>query len=119
MSSTGSMAGIRRRILLTADTVGGVWTYAVELARWLDGRGIELQPVSMVRFGFAGVAMLSGELAERLRQIRVDLYGERGGSEMARRLGVEVDPGQVAALARSRSCSAAMPARVRAISSTR
>jgi phage repressor protein C with HTH and peptisase S24 domain len=29
-------------------------------------------------------------LAERLRQVRVDLYGERGGSEMARRLGLPV-----------------------------
>lgn len=29
-------------------------------------------------------------LAERLRQVRVDLYGERGGSEMARRLGVPI-----------------------------
>lgn len=29
-------------------------------------------------------------LAERLRQIRVDLYGDRGGSEMARQLGVPI-----------------------------
>jgi transcriptional regulator with XRE-family HTH domain len=29
-------------------------------------------------------------LAERLREIRAELYGERGGSEMARRLGVPV-----------------------------
>jgi SOS-response transcriptional repressor LexA len=29
-------------------------------------------------------------LAERLRQVRVELYGERGGSEMARRLGVPI-----------------------------
>jgi transcriptional regulator with XRE-family HTH domain len=29
-------------------------------------------------------------LSERLRQIRVELYGERGGSEMARRLGLPV-----------------------------
>ncbi len=29
-------------------------------------------------------------LAERLREIRVEVFGERGGSEMARRLGVPV-----------------------------
>ena len=29
------------RVLMTADTVGGVWTYAVELARALAGRGRE------------------------------------------------------------------------------
>jgi hypothetical protein len=29
-------------------------------------------------------------LAERLREIRVELFGERGGSEMARRLGVPI-----------------------------
>ena len=30
-----------RRILLTADTVGGVWTYAVDLAQSLGEVGIE------------------------------------------------------------------------------
>lgn len=30
------------------------------------------------------------DLAERLREIRVEMYGERGGSEMARRLGVPI-----------------------------
>jgi hypothetical protein len=30
------------------------------------------------------------DLAERLREIRVELFGERGGSEMARRLGVPI-----------------------------
>lgn len=29
-------------------------------------------------------------LAERMREIRIELYGERGGSEMARRLGVPI-----------------------------
>ena len=28
------------RILMTADVVGGVWTYAIELARGLASRGI-------------------------------------------------------------------------------
>ena len=35
------------RVLLTADTVGGVWTYAVELARALAARGIEVALASM------------------------------------------------------------------------
>lgn len=35
------------RILMTADTVGGVWTYAVDLARALDARGIEVAIASM------------------------------------------------------------------------
>ena len=29
-----------RRVLMTADTVGGVWTYAIELARGLAERGV-------------------------------------------------------------------------------
>jgi glycosyltransferase involved in cell wall biosynthesis len=36
-----------RRVLLTADTVGGVWTYAVELARALTRRGIEVHLATM------------------------------------------------------------------------
>lgn len=35
------------RVLLTADTVGGVWTYAVELARELDARGVRVAIASM------------------------------------------------------------------------
>ncbi|HET7599150.1 MAG TPA: glycosyltransferase family 4 protein [Gemmatimonadales bacterium] len=31
-----------RRVLLTADTVGGVWTYALELARTLAERGVDV-----------------------------------------------------------------------------
>jgi glycogen(starch) synthase len=31
-----------RRVLMSADTVGGVWTYAIELARALGGNGIEV-----------------------------------------------------------------------------
>lgn len=39
------MAG--ERVLMTADTVGGVWTYAVELARELDARGVEVAIAAM------------------------------------------------------------------------
>lgn len=42
------MAGKRApRVLLTADTVGGVWTYAVELARELDARGVRVAIAAM------------------------------------------------------------------------
>src|SRR4051812_42583708 len=36
-----------RRLLLTADTVGGVWTYALELARALAPHGIEIALATM------------------------------------------------------------------------
>jgi glycogen synthase len=36
-----------QRILMTADTVGGVWTYAVELARALAPHGIEIALATM------------------------------------------------------------------------
>lgn len=42
-----SAAGMPRRILLTADTVGGVWTYAAELAHALDAGGIEVALATM------------------------------------------------------------------------
>jgi glycogen(starch) synthase len=38
-----------RRILMTADTVGGVWTYAVELARELGRERVELLLATMGR----------------------------------------------------------------------
>lgn len=34
-------------VLMTADTVGGVWTYAVELARALDARGVRVALATM------------------------------------------------------------------------
>ncbi|HKG33500.1 MAG TPA: glycosyltransferase family 4 protein, partial [Gemmatimonadales bacterium] len=36
-----------RRILMTADTVGGVWTYAIELARALGVEGVEVALATM------------------------------------------------------------------------
>lgn len=42
------MAGDRSpRVLVTADTVGGVWTYAVDLARELDARGVDVAIATM------------------------------------------------------------------------
>lgn len=40
-------AGTAPRILLTADTVGGVWTYALELARALSVRGSDVALATM------------------------------------------------------------------------
>ena len=31
-----------QRVLMTADTVGGVWTYAMELSHALSDRGVEI-----------------------------------------------------------------------------
>ena len=36
-----------RKVLMTADTVGGVWTYALELARGLAERGVEVALATM------------------------------------------------------------------------
>ncbi len=36
-----------RRVLMTADTVGGVWTYTLELARVLNARGIDVALATM------------------------------------------------------------------------
>ena len=35
------------RILMTADTVGGVWTYALELTRALEPQGIQVDLATM------------------------------------------------------------------------
>ena len=35
------------RVLLTADTVGGVWTYALDLSAGLAGRGVEVVLATM------------------------------------------------------------------------
>src|SRR4051812_20299734 len=36
-----------KKILMTADTLGGVWTYALELSRALGDRGIEIGLATM------------------------------------------------------------------------
>jgi glycogen(starch) synthase len=36
-----------RKVLMTADTVGGVWTYAIELAQGLAERGVEVALATM------------------------------------------------------------------------
>lgn len=41
------MAGDRTTVLMTADTVGGVWTYAVELSKALVAEGMEVHLATM------------------------------------------------------------------------
>ena len=45
--SNHSVTLMPKRILMTADTVGGVWTYCVELVRALDEHGIEVALATM------------------------------------------------------------------------
>jgi glycogen synthase len=59
------MAGKRApRVLMTADTVGGVWTYAVELARALDARGVRV-----------AIATMAAPLAPHQRDALADCRG--------------------------------------------
>lgn len=41
------MNHLPQRILMTADAIGGVWTYALELARGLQGHGVEIALATM------------------------------------------------------------------------
>ena len=41
--------GCPRRILMTADTIGGVWSYALELAQGLARHGVEVALATMGR----------------------------------------------------------------------
>jgi glycogen(starch) synthase len=60
-----------KRILMTADTIGGVWTYALELARALAPEGIE---ISLATLG----APLREDQREALRDIEnLELYESR------------------------------------------
>jgi len=43
----GSENSNLNRILMTADTVGGVWNYATELIKWLSDHGIEIALATM------------------------------------------------------------------------
>jgi len=44
-----SSDGLPTRIMMTSDSIGGVWTYVLDLARWLGHRGIEVVVVNMGR----------------------------------------------------------------------
>ena len=56
-----------RKVLMTADTVGGVWTYALELARGLGERGVE---VALAAMG-GPLSELHREKADRIPRLKV------------------------------------------------
>ena len=56
-----------RKVLMTADTVGGVWTYALELARGLADQGIEVALASMGK----PLDELQREMACRVPRLKV------------------------------------------------
>jgi glycogen(starch) synthase len=62
-----SLPGVRR-VLMTADTVGGVWTYALELTRALEAPGVEVTLATM------GAPLTPGqwEEARALPNLRVE-----------------------------------------------
>ncbi len=58
------------RILLTTDTVGGVWRYAVELSRGLADRG---HPITLVTVGPPTTASQAAELAPGVALVQTGL----------------------------------------------
>lgn len=62
--------GVNRplRVLMTADTIGGVWTYVVDLARILDARGVEIVLATM------GAALRPDQRAQLASLPRVTLH---------------------------------------------
>ena len=58
---------IPRHVLMTADTVGGVWTYAIELSRGLSKHGVH---VSLATMG----APLSEIQRRQARMCGVDIH---------------------------------------------
>jgi glycosyltransferase involved in cell wall biosynthesis len=87
------------RVLLTADTVGGVWTYTVDLARSLGGAGIDPIVVTLgppasagQRAALAGLPCLDSGLP--LDWLAADAGGVRragaGLARIARELGVDL-----------------------------
>lgn len=60
-----------RRILMTTDTVGGVWTYVLELARSLRPYGVNVTLATM------GAPLSEGQRAAAARRENVDLHESR------------------------------------------
>jgi len=56
-----------RKVMMTADTIGGVWTYAIELARGLAERGVD---VALATMG-GPLNGLQREKADRIPRLRV------------------------------------------------
>lgn len=61
------MHAMPRKVLMTADTVGGVWNYALELARGLAEQGIE---VALATMG-SPMSELQREMAGRIPRLKV------------------------------------------------
>lgn len=84
-----------RRVLLTADAVGGVWTYALELARGLAGRGVEVMLAVVGRppdEGQAAAARAIAGLELAVTGLELeweDRTGPLGAEARARLLGLE------------------------------
>jgi len=61
------MHPLPRKVLMTTDTVGSVWTYALELARGLSEQGIE---VALATMG-APLDVLQREMAGRIPRLKI------------------------------------------------
>src|SRR5438034_3027757 len=61
-------SSLSARVLMTADTVGGVWTYALELARALGEQGVEVALATM------GAALREEQKAEAQALPRLKLF---------------------------------------------
>jgi glycogen(starch) synthase len=67
VTDMSEMHPLPRKVLMTADTVGGVWTYALELARGLAEQGVE---VALATMG-APLDELQREMAGRIPRLKV------------------------------------------------
>jgi glycogen(starch) synthase len=67
VTDMSEMHPLPRKVLMTADTVGGVWTYALELARGLAEQGIE---VALAIQG-TPVDALQREMAGRIPRLKL------------------------------------------------
>jgi glycosyltransferase involved in cell wall biosynthesis len=65
---TGSRPAFPQRVLLTTDTVGGVWTYTLELAATLEREGVEIVLASL------GALPRSEQIAEARAIPGLELY---------------------------------------------
>jgi glycogen synthase len=65
---SGELAQAPHRVLMTTDTIGGVWTYSLELARVLCEQGIEVALATM------GDPLTSGQRREAARIPKLGIF---------------------------------------------
>src|SRR4051812_33337443 len=65
---TQTSSALPRSILMTVDPIGGVWTYALELARALEPHGIEIVLASM------GAPLSPGQYVELAARKNISLF---------------------------------------------